>query len=196
LIDHEKLVWFVTVSLDGYFEGPNHDISWHNVDDEFNGYAVQQLQSTDTILFGRRTYQLFEEYWSKAEDDPAVSKYDLQIARMINNMKKIVYSKTLTSVEEHGNWKNVSLERVVVSEKINALKRLYGKDVSVGGNMLGVSLSELGLIDEYRIMLNPVVLGASTTLFRGIKERLKLELLETRRFRSGNVLLTYKPISR
>ena len=191
-----KLVWFVTVSLDGYFEGPNHDISWHNVDDEFNGYAVQQLQSTDTILFGRRTYQLFEEYWSKAEDDPAVSKYDLQIARMINNMKKIVYSKTLTSVEEHGNWKNVSLERVVVSEKINALKRLYGKDVSVGGNMLGVSLSELGLIDEYRIMLNPVVLGASTTLFRGIKERLKLELLETRRFRSGNVLLTYKPISR
>jgi len=188
-----KLVLFMTVSLDGYFEGPNHDISWHNVDDEFNAFAIEQLRGEDTILFGRRTYQLFEEYWPRAADDPSISKENLEIARLINNMKKIVYSKTLNKVEESENWKNVTLVREIIPEEVNALKRLPGKNMSIGGNNLGVSFAEMGLVDEFQIIVDPVAIGAGNSLFSGIKNRLKMRLLDTRTFKSGNVLLCYEP---
>jgi dihydrofolate reductase len=88
------------LSLDGYFEGPNHDLSWHNVDDEFNKFAIEQLKEADLLLFGRRTYQLMEAYWPKAAKDPAMSKENLEIANLINNANKIVFSRTLDKVEE------------------------------------------------------------------------------------------------
>ena len=95
-----KVTSFMTVSLDGYFEGPNHDISWHNVDDEFNEFAIKSLRETEVLLFGRRTYQLFEDSWPRAAKDPTMTKENLEIARLINNMNKIVFSKTLQRVEE------------------------------------------------------------------------------------------------
>jgi len=190
-----KLIMFVSVSLNGFFEGPNHDISWHNVDDEVNKFAIGQLRETDTILFGRRTYQLFEGYWPKAPRDPATSKGNLEIANLINNMKKIVFSKTLPKVEEKENWKNVKLMREVNAEEIRLWKQQSGKNMSVGGNSLAVKLAESGLIDEFRVMINPVALGNGTPLFEGIKERLDLKLVATQTFQSGNVLLTYRPAS-
>ena len=188
-----KLIWFTTISLDGYFEAPNHDISWHNVDDEFNSFAVEMLRNEDTILFGRRMYQLFEDYWPRAINDPSISKENLEIASLINNMKKIVYSKTLKKIEEGENWKNVTLLREVKPEEIIELKRQPGKNLSVGGNDLGVSFAQMGLVDEFWVMVNPIVIGTGNSLFKGMKDRLNLRLLETRVFKSGNVLLCYEP---
>ena len=187
---------FMSTSLDGFFEGLNHDITWHHVDEEVNKFAIDQLREADTILFGRRTYQLFEDYWPKAADDPTMSQPNLEIAHLINNMNKIVFSKTLQGVEEKKNWKNVRLVREVNPEEINRWKQQPGKSLSVGGNNLAVSLAHSGLIDEFRIMVNPIALGKGTLLFHGMDEKLNLKLLSTRIFKSGNVLLCYKPLKR
>ncbi len=188
-----KLFTFTTISLDGFFEGPDHDISWHNVDEEFNRFAIEQLREVDTILFGRRTYQLFESYWPRAAADPTTSKDNLEIANLINNMNKIVFSKTILKVEEKANWRNVKLLREVNADEINRWKELPGKSMSIGGNNLATRFAELGLIDEFRIVINPIVLGKGGSLFNGLTERIGLRLLRTRRFESGNVLLCYEP---
>ena len=188
-----KLFTFMTISLDGFFEGRDHDISWHNVDDEAHKFAIMQLRETDTILFGRRTYELFEDFWPKAADDLKISVDYLEIARLINNMNKVVFSKTLTKVEEKENWRNVKLIRDVNPEEIKRWKQESGKDLDIGGSNLAVSFAQLGLIDEIRIMVDPIVLGEGTRLFEGIKDKLNLSLLKTRTFKSGNVLLYYQP---
>ena len=97
------------LSIDEYFEGQNHNISWHVVDDEFNKFAIEQLKEADLLLFGRRTYQLMEAYWPKAAQDKTISKENLEIASLINNANKIVFSRTLSKVEERENWKNIRL---------------------------------------------------------------------------------------
>lgn len=180
-----RLLMLMSISLDGFFEGRNHDISWHNVDEEFNKFALDQLRETDTILFGRRTYQLFEDSWPKAADNPTTSKDNLEIAHLINNMNKIVFSKTFQRVEEKKNWKNVKLIREVNPEEINRWKQQRGKDLAVGGNNLAVSLAQNGLVDEFQIMVNPVVLGNGTPLFKGIEERLNLRLVRVRMLSQG-----------
>ena len=188
-----KIVVFTSVSLNGYFEGPNHDISWHNLDDELNKFAIEQLRESDTILFGRRTYQLFEDAFPKTAADPATSKDNLEIAYLINNMNKIVYSRTLQSVREKENWRNVKLLRQVNPEEIIQWKQQSGKNISAGGNELVASLAENGLIDEFRLMINPIALTDGTSLLHGIRKRLHLRLLKTQTFKSGNLLLTYEP---
>jgi dihydrofolate reductase len=146
---------FVMVSLDRYFEGPNHDLSWHNVDDEFNNYAIEQLKETGLILFGRRTYQLMESFWPKAAVDPETSPDDREIARLINNTEKIVFSRTLEGVRETENWKNVKLRRKVDPVEIRRLKEMPGKDIWVGTSDLAVSFIKEDLIDEFRFMIKP-----------------------------------------
>ena len=184
----------MSTSLDGFFQGLNNDITWHHVDEEVKKFAIDQLRETDTILFGRRTYQLFEDYWPRAAEDPTMSKDDLEIAHLINNMNKIVFSKTLKDVKEKKNWKNVRLIREVNPEEINRWKHQPGRSLNVGGNNLAVSLAHNGLIDEFRIMVNPTVLGKGTLFLHGIDEKLNLKLLKTRTFKSGNVLLCYEPL--
>jgi dihydrofolate reductase len=187
-----KIIFFMTVSLDGYFEGPNHDLSWHNVDDEFNKFAIDQLKEVDLILFGRRTYQLMEAYWPKAAKDPTISKDNLEVANLINSANKIVFSRTLDQVEEKENWKNVKLAREFDPNEMRRLKEQAGKGMSVGGSDLAVSFIRAGLVDEFRFMVNPVVIGEGTPVFKGIDSKLNLELVRTRTFRSGNVLLYYR----
>ncbi|MDE1851449.1 MAG: dihydrofolate reductase [Candidatus Micrarchaeota archaeon] len=188
-----KVYLFMMLSLDGYFEGPNHDISWHKVDEEFNSFAAGQLRKADLFIYGRRTYRLMEEYWPKAADDPNMSKDNTEIANMINNTKKLVISRTLASVKESGNWKNVELAREFDPDEIRRLKEMPGKEIWVGGSNLAVSFVENGLIDEFRFIVNPVFIGKGTPLFQGLNAKLDLELIETRKFKSGNVLLTYRP---
>jgi dihydrofolate reductase len=188
-----KVYLFMMLSLDGYFEGPNHDLSWHNVDDEFNKFAIEQLREADLILFGRRTYELMESYWPEAVKDPTISKVNLEIANSINNTNKIVFSRTLDKVNETENWKNVKLIREFNPDEIRRLKEQPGKGMWVGGSDLAVSFIKAGLIDEFRFMINPVVVGAGTPIFRGMVGKLKLELIKTRPFKSGNVLAYYKP---
>lgn len=186
-----KITTFVNLSLDGFFEGTNHDISWHNVDEEFNQFAIEMLNESEIILFGRRTYQLFEGYWPRAARDPATSKSNLQIADLINNMEKIVFSKSLQKVEEGENWKNVRLVHAIDPVEIRDLERNHRGNIDVGGNSLCAHFVDLGLLDEVRIMVNPIVIGNGSSLLNGIQNRLELKLLETRTFSSGNVFLRY-----
>jgi dihydrofolate reductase len=188
-----KVYLFMTLSIDGYFEGANHDISWHNVDDEFNKFAVEQLREADLLLFGRRTYQLMEAFWPKAAKDTSMSKENLEIARLINNTNKIVFSRTLGKVEEKENWKNVKLVSEFDPEEIRQLKEQPGRGIWVGGSNLAVSFIKAGLIDEFRFMVNPVAIGDGTPIFKGLGPKLRLQLIKTRTFDSGNVLLCYTP---
>jgi dihydrofolate reductase len=192
-----SLFLFMMVSLDGYFEGPNRDLSWHVVDEEFNRFAVDQLNEIGTLLFGRVTYHLFEDYWPKAGRDPTMSRENLEIAQMIDDVEKIVFSRTLAKVKEVDGWRNVRLIREAQPEEIKRLKQLPGKDIAIfGSNDLATNLLRMGLIDELRIMVNPVILGNGNPLFRGMTDHVKLKLLRTKTFRSGNVLHYYQPSGR
>ncbi len=181
-----KLFAFNLVSLDGYFEGLKRDISWHNVDAEFNEYAVEMLNSVDTLLFGRVTYELMASYWPT----PDVMKNDPIVAERMNSLPKIVFSRTLDKVE----WQNTRLVKDNIEDEIKNMKKQPGKDIALlGSGSIMSEFAQHGLIDEYRIMVNPVVLGSGNPLFKGIKDRLHLKLLKTRTFRNGNVLLYYEP---
>ena len=184
----------MSLSVDGYFEGLQHDISWHRLDHEVNEFAIDMLKKTDLFLWGRRIYQLMEAYWPGAADDPSTSKEDREVADLMNNTEKIVFSRTLERVSESRNWRNVKLMRRFDPADIGRLKGLPGRDISVGGSELAVSFAEAGLIDEFRFMITPVALGAGTPVLQGMKRRLNLELVRTRTFESGNLLLYYKPV--
>jgi len=191
-----KIILFMSLSLDGFFEGPDHVISWHNVDDEFNKYAIEQLKEVDTLVYGRRTYQLMEASWPKIAEDPATSEEDLEIARLINYTNKIVFSRTLKEVKETDNWRNGKLVHSFDPDEIARLKSMPGRDIGIGGSDLAVSFIRAGLIDEFRFMMTPVVLGEGTSIFKGLDEKLDLELVSSRPFASGNVLVRYKPASK
>ncbi len=181
-----KLFAFNLVSLDGYFEGLKRDISWHNVDAEFNEYAIEMLNSVDKLLFGRVTYELMAGYWPTRD----AMKNDPLVAERMNNLSKIVFSRTLDKVE----WNNSRLVKSNIETEIQKMKKLPGKDIVILGSGSIVSdLAQRGLIDEYRIMVNPIVLGHGKSMFKGIKDRLNLKLIKTKTFKSGNVLLYYEP---
>jgi dihydrofolate reductase len=183
------VIIFMMVTLDGFFEGPNQDISWHNVDGEFNEFAVEQLNSVDTLLFGRVTYGGMASYWPT----PIAAKDDPVVANQMNTKSKIVFSKTLSGVE----WQNTRLVKENIPEEIMKQKQQPGKDLAIfGSSNLAVTFIQHGLIDEYRLMINPVVLGRGTPLFNGLRDKLDLKLIKTRAFKSGNVLLYYQPSNR
>jgi dihydrofolate reductase len=181
----KKIFSFNMISLDGFFEGPNHSLDWHNVDQEFNQFAIEQLEEVGTLFFGRVTYNGMASFWPTAfaiESSPV-------IAKKMNEMEKIVFSRTLRSAD----WNNSKLVNENVGEEVRKMKQAPGKDIAIfGSSDLTISLVELGLVDEFRFMVAPVVLGQGRTLFHGLGSgRLRLELLRTRPFRSGNVLLSY-----
>jgi dihydrofolate reductase len=181
-----KVIFFMLTTLDGFYEGPNGEIDWHSVDEEFNQFAIDQLNSVDVLLFGRVTYALMASYWPT----PAATTNDPIVADKMNHLPKIVFSKTLSAVD----WENTRLVKENAAEEILKLKRQPGKDLIIfGSSDLAVTLIRQGVIDEYRIMLNPVVLGDGKPLFKGIKDKLNLQLVKTKTFGSGNVLLCYQP---
>lgn len=186
-----KIIVFNMVSVDGFFAGIDGNLDWHNVDDEFNKFAVGQTKEFGALMFGRTTYSLFENFWPKVINNPKFSKEDHEIAEIIDNTQKIVFSKTLKTV----TWKNSKLFRDIESPEIEELKKESGKDIAIFGSGTVVqALTNLNLIDEYRLMVNPVVLGVGKPLFKNLKEKLNLKLLNARIFKSGNVLLYYQPI--
>jgi len=182
-----KLFAFNMISLDGFFEGPNQDINWHNVDEEFNEFAIEQTSTIGTLLFGRVTYQLMESYWPT----PDALKNDPVIAGLMNSLPKIVFSKTLDEAE----WNNTRLVKDNIVEEILKLKQQTGKELAVFGsaNLLS-TLMQMDLVDEHRIIINPLVLGKGVPLFKKVDEKINLRLLKTRIFKSGNVLLYYEPV--
>jgi len=178
-----KIFLFMMISLDGYFEGQNHDLSWHNVDEQFSDFAIAQLKTVDTILFGKTTYLMMSAYWS----GDTAKKSDPKTAKLMNTTPKIVFSKSLPIAE----WENTRVENNL-KDVVKKLKFQPGKDIAVfGSSNLGVNLIEKGLLDELRIMINPVLIGSGTSLFTGLKVFPKLQLINTKSFRNGNTLLYY-----
>jgi dihydrofolate reductase len=182
-----KVIVSIMVTLDGYFEGPTKEIDWHNVDEEFNEYAINLLNSVDVLLFGRITYELMASYWPT----PSATTNDPIVAEKMNSLHKIVFSTTL----QKADWNNTRLVKERIAEEILKLKHQPGKDfVIFGSGSIVSTFTHLGLIDEYRIIVNPVVLGNGNPLFKNVNDKLNLKLLKTKTFRSGNVILYYQPI--
>jgi dihydrofolate reductase len=179
-----KVFLFMMTTLDGYFEGPNHDISWHNADnEEFAKFAEDQLDETDTLIFGRRTYELMAEFWPSEE----AIKAEPGTATRMNSLKKVVFSHNPISTD----WQNVESSNNVV-EKMHQLKNTPSKDIAVlASSNLCLTLIEEGLLEEIRVMVNPIILGKGTPLFDGTDKLLQFTLKASRAFNSGNVLLTY-----
>ena len=178
---------FMMVSLDGFFEGAEHDLSWHNVDAEFNDYADKQLDESSTLVFGRKTYQMMASFWPTDVGIQAAP----DTAKRMNSLDKIVFSKTLEKVE----WNNSKIYDNDIATVIESYKKMPGKDIAVlGSSNLCVTLIKENLLDEIRIMVNPVILGKGTPLFAGLQTPTKLSLNSSRKFQSGNVLLNYKVI--
>ncbi|MBM9575864.1 dihydrofolate reductase [Leptospira sp. 201903070] len=175
------------VSVDGYFEGPNKEIDWHLVDDEFNEYAFDFLNQIDTLLFGRITYELMENYWTSEE----AIENDPQVAQRMNDVEKVVVSRTL----KNPKWKNSKLIQGDLEKEIRKIKQQTGKNIAIfGSSDLTLPLIRAGLIDEFRILINPILLGKGKSLFQGLPEAQKLKLEQTKIFKSGNVFLSYRPI--
>jgi dihydrofolate reductase len=184
-----KIIVSEMASLDGFFAGPDGNLNWHVVDDEFNAFARKQLEEMDTLLFGRVTYEGMASYWpteAAMTDDP-------EIADAMNRLPKVVFSRTLQSVD----WTNSRLAHDDLAEEVTRLKEQPGKDMVIfGSGELVSALTRLGLIDEYRLFVCPVVLGSGKSLFAGLSDTLNLKLLKAQPFTSGVVLLYYQPANK
>ena len=181
-----KVSAFNFVTLDGYFEGPKRDISWHKHDADGTAYAVEGLKSGNALLFGRVTYELMASYWPT----PIAIQNDPVVAEGMNKAEKIVFSRTLKKV----GWNNTRLVRDNIGREIGNLKKTSRKDMTLlGSGSILTQLAQEGLIDEFQFMVDPVALGDGTPIFKNIKHRLNLKLTSTRTFKNGTVLLCYQP---
>jgi len=180
-----KVIYSMGVSLDGFIAGPGGEIDWSAPDEELHRFHNQQTQETGAHLLGRRLYEVMA-YWETAEENPSLPEHEREFARIWKDLPKIVFSKTLEKVEG-----NARLIRDGVAEEIAKLKEQPGKDLAVGGAGLASTLIKLGLVDEYRLFVSPVVLGGGTPYFPALEERIDLELVETRTFASRVVYLRY-----
>jgi dihydrofolate reductase len=184
-----RLFVSMMTSLDGFIEGANRELDWPVESDEFTRYCDEMLDDTDLMLFGRVSYEMMVQYWPNAETNPA-SPADALIAPRMNRCDKLVLSRTL----EHATWPNTRIVRDDVPGTIAALKRQPGKDIAVfGGAGIIASLTRARLVDEYRVIVNPVVLGRGTPLFKDVDTRMNLQLARITTLGPQVVMLTYRP---
>jgi dihydrofolate reductase len=179
-----KLIAAINMTLDGFC-----DHTAMSADDEIHQHYNELLSNAGTLIYGRITYQLMESYWPSVVKNPTGNKPIDEFAVLIDNISKIVYSRTLESVD----WKNTELKKEVIKEEILELKQQAGKDILVGSPSLIVALTQLGLVDEYQLGVQPIVLGSGLPLFTDIKDRIDLKLLKTKTFGCGAVFLYYEP---
>jgi dihydrofolate reductase len=182
-----KIILMLSVSLDGYFEGPERDISWHRVDEEVHTHFNDELRNMGGFIDGRVTYEMMADFWPTADQDPESSPAMVEFAGIWRDMPKFVFSRTLTTAE----W-NTQVIRDVVPEQIMELKAQPGGDLALGGANLAATFMRHGLIDEFRLYVNPVVLGRGRPLFESPDVRMNLKLVGTRTFGNGVVLLHYE----
>jgi dihydrofolate reductase len=181
-----NVIYSMGVSLDGFIAGPGGELDWSVPDEELHRFHNEQTRALGAHLIGRRLYEVMR-YWDTADQNPSAAPYELEFAQIWQRLPKIVFSTTLHAVEG-----NARLATAGVADEVAALKDRQGKDVGVGGAGLASTLVALDLVDEYRLFVSPVVLGAGTPLFPARAERLDLELLETRTFGSRVVYLRYR----
>lgn len=183
-----KVIFWMSVSLDGFFEGPDHEIDWHMVDDELHSHFNEQLGAMGAFLSGRVTFELMAGFWPTADSDPTSPRPVIEFARIWRETPKIVYSRTL----QRADW-NTTVVRDVVPAEVMALKSEPGGDLVLGGADLAAEFMRHDLVDEYRIYVHPVLIGRGRSLFPSLASRTPLHLLETKTFGNGVVLLRYGP---
>jgi len=185
-----RLVVFNSVSVDGYFVDMNGDMSWAKnatPDAEWDAFGAENAKGGGTLLFGRITYEMMASFWPT----PLATQIDPIVAEQMNSLPKVVFSRTLNQA----SWSNTKLVKGDMPAEVQKMKQEPGKGMAVLGSGSIVSqLAQEGLIDEYQIVVNPVVLGAGRTMFDGVTEKLALKLTKTRAFGNGNVLLCYEPV--
>jgi dihydrofolate reductase len=181
-----KLIYSMTVSLDGFIAAPDGGIDWGAPDEELHRFHNDQVRALGAHLCGRRLYETMV-YWETAEENPSLADYAREFARIWKPLPKVVFSTTLEEVEG-----NSTLLRDGVAEEVARLKEQPGKDLAVGGAGLAATCVRLGLVDEYRLFVSPVVLGGGTPLLPQLDEPIALELVETRTFGSRVVYLRYR----
>ncbi|MFF1304095.1 dihydrofolate reductase family protein [Streptomyces sp. NPDC058307] len=183
-----KIVLMMSMSLDGYIEGPDRDISWHRVDDELHAHMNATVARMGGLLHGRVVYELMADYWPTADADPEAPASVREFAPIWRDLPKVVYSRTLT----HVDW-NSTLVREVVPEEVRALKEQPGGDLSLGGAGVAETFLRYGLVDELRIYVHPVLIGRGKPLFPDSDTPTSLRLVESHTFGNGVVLLRYEP---
>jgi dihydrofolate reductase len=181
-----KIIWMMSVSVDGYMEGPNREIDWHMVDDELHRHFNGWMAKTGGFLEGRVTYELMAGFWPTADRDPTAGPTIIEFARIWRDMPKLVYSRTLARAD----W-NATVVRDVVPADVLALKTQPGGDLVLGGANLAAEFARHDLIDEYRLYVHPVIIGRGTQMLRPSDAKVRLELVETHTFGNGVVMLRY-----
>lgn len=174
------------VSLDGFIDGPNGELDWSLIDEELHNFINDQQSEIGAYLYGRRIYELMTAYWPTADLDPSNPRFVIEFAHIWKKIEKIVFSRTLERVEG-----NARLVRGNAIEEITRLKNQPGKPLAIGGPTLVASIFDHGLIDEYQLFVNPVILGGGTPMFPASNHQNKLRLIETHVFGSGVVYLRY-----
>ena len=182
-----RIVVMCSVSIDGFFAGPDGGLDWHQVDEELHRHFNDLLRGMSAFLEGRVTYELMEEFWPTADQAPGSTPAEVEFAGIWRDRPKIVYSRTL---ERAGS--NATIVRDVVPEEVRALKAQPGSDMVLGGAVLAAVFEEHGLVDEYRLYVHPVALGRGRPLFPPSDRRISLRLVETARFGNGVVMLRYE----
>ena len=179
-----KLIAAINMTLDGFC-----DHTAFIADEEIHQHYNELLSNAGTLLYGRITYQLMESYWPSVVKNPTGNKPIDEFAVLIDNISKIVFSRTLKDV----SWKNTELKREIVKEEILDLKQQAGKNIFAGSPSLIVALTQLDLIDEYQLCVQPIILGNGLPLFKNITDRINLKLLKTKTFGCGAIALYYEP---
>ena len=182
-----KLIAAINMTLDGFC-----DHTAMIADDEIHQHYNELLSTADTLLFGRITYQLMESYWPSVVKNPTGNQSMDEFAVLIDNISKIVYSRTLNTVD----WNNTKLKKEVIKEEILDLKQSHdsrSKNILVGSPSLIVTLAQLDLIDEYQLDVQPIILGSGLPLFKNVRDRINLTLLKTKTFSCGAITLYYQP---
>jgi dihydrofolate reductase len=184
-----KLAVFNQVSLDGYFTDAKGDMSWAHKDpqdSEWNTFVVENAKGGGVLVFGRVTYELMASFWPT----PTAAEQMPDVAERMNHLPKVVFSKTL----DKASWTNTKLVKGNIAAEMRKMKQEPGRDmVILGSGSIVSQLAQEGLIDEYQIVVNPIVLGAGRTMFEGIKQKMTLKLTRMRAFGNGNVSLCYEP---
>ena len=181
-----KVIYRMSVSLDGYIEAPNGDIDWSAPDPELHRHFNELERQTGAMLYGRGLYENMTAFWPTADQDPAASEPVKEYARIWREKPKVVFSTTL----KHVQW-NSRLASGNIDEEVRWLKEQPGGDLTVGGAGLAASLMQLGLIDEYWLYTHPIILGGGKKMIGPLQQRIKLRLVETRTFPGGVVMLRY-----
>lgn len=182
-----KIIFMMSVSVDGFFEGPNRELDWHMVDEELHSHFNEELRTMGAFLEGRVTYELMAAFWPTADADPSSSAPMVEFAGIWRDMPKIVYSRTL----DRADW-NATVVHDVVPEQVRELTAQPGGDLVLGGADLAASFLRHDLIDEYRLYVHPVLVGRGRRPFPDSEVPMPLAPVETRRFGNGVVLLRYR----